>query len=343
MRARFPWSLIVLLLFPAFLSGCGGLLGSPAGPTPVFLPPTATPPVYPFVPGVHRYVGPEGRLTVPTPTPAPTPTRLPTPEPLLPKDVSAAVPGPAGSGVVPGEEGPPSCIDEYRGMLIDYRGRVPFGSQVALQLSRELEELRPDCVAEGWAARFEADVVCVSGSVAGLPLSPGLTWRLQSLSKPQAAPTARDGGGNILVHFARLPFVEARGCWFYRSSSRTWAWFVSGGDSGVDRPRFPLCEGRLRDLISSPQEGFGPLHVVRALDEVRLQLPSPCSSPLWDVFPSTDSHEDCGVPGGTWVNPEGFLVVTWHEDHTPADGAVCWALPPGGVEWEFSYPVEVEE
>ena len=342
MKSRFPEFLVILLL-PALLAGCSGFLpaGPPARPTPVSLQPTPAPEAHPFVPGVHRYVEAGDRLTIPTPTPRPSPT----PRPTL--DWSQEV-SPSGNGnpAVPVEVAEPedeiqSCSDLYRQMLIDYRGRVLFGSQVALLLSRELRELRPDCVEQGWAPRFEADLVCVSGSVAGMRISDGLTRRPHSLASPRALPTARDDRGNILVHFARLPLVDERGCWYYSASGEAWAWLVSGSDSGIDRPEFPACDRRLRELLSaSAGDDFGPLHVARALDEVRLRMSARCGSPLWDIFPASGSHEDCGVAGDTGLNPEGFLVITWHENHIPADGAICWALPPGSSGWEFFYPEE---
>ena len=344
MRSRFPEFLVILLL-PALLSvllaGCAGFLpGSPARPTPVFLQPTPVP-VHPFVPGVHRYVEAGDRLTIPAATPRPIPTPRPSPTPGFSLEVSQSGDGGGAVEVVGPGDGIRSCTSHYRQMLIDYRGRVLFGSHVGLLLSRELRKLRPDCVGQGWKPSFEADVVCVSGGVAGMRISDALTWLPHSLASPRALPTARDDRGNILVHFARLPLVDERGCWYYSAAGDAWAWKISGGGSGIDRPEFPACDHRLRELLSaSAGWDFGPLQVARALDEVRLQLPARCGSLLWDIFPASGSHEDCGVAGDTGLNPQGFLVITWHENHIPADGAVCWALPPGSTGWEFFYPKE---
>ena len=336
------WLLLLAWVPALLLVACAGA-GGPVSPSPVALQPTPAPDVHPFVPGVHRYVGEGDRLEIPTPTPVPTLTPLPVRDGGG-KRVSAEMEQEAAASAVPLEtsEEPRSCIDHYRAMLIEYRGRVPFSSQVALQLSRELGELRPDCPAQGWAPRFEPGLVCVTGSVSEVPISPRLTQRRHSLSTPQPLPTARDDRGNILVHFARLPLRDEAGCWYYRASRDAWAWLVSGVDSGVDRPRFPACDGLSRSLLAALTGEFGPLQIARALDKVRLQLPSECGSPLWDIFPASGSHEDCGVPGGTGRSPDGFLVVTWHEEHLPADGAVCWVLFPGGSEWRPYYPKEDE-
>ena len=338
MRSWFPRFLVILIL-PGLLAVWAGCLTDSGGePTPVFLQPTSAA-VHPFVPGVHRYVEDGDRLIIPTPTPQPTPTPWASPTP----DFSGEVSQPGDGAVEVAEPGDEirSCTSHYRQMLIDYRGRVLFGSHVALLLSRELRDLRPDCVEQGWEPRFEANVVCGFGKVAGMRISNALTWQSHSLASSRALPTARDGRGNILVHFARLPLVDQRGCWYYSASRKAWAWKISGGDSAIDRPEFPVCDHRLQELLSaSTDEDFGPLQVARALDEVRLQMSARCGSSLWDIFPASGSHEDCGVAGNTGLNPLGFLVITWHEDHIPADGAVCWALPPGSTGWQFFYPKE---
>ena len=337
------YSFLSLLLLSFLLAGCGGAAGVPVTPTPAYVPPAAAP-VHSFVPGVHRYVDPGDRLVVPTPTPAPTPTlvSLPGPAPV----VAVSSPGGSLSGLYGESEDAaavPSCVDHYRSLLIGYSGRVPFGSEVALQLSRELEELRPDCLREGWGPLFEADVVCVTDRVGDVPISRGLTWRHNSLSYPRAVPTARDSRGNILLHFARLPLRAERGCWYYSADARAWAWLAAGSGSGVDRPAFPPCGALLRDLLAPrAQLGFGPLQVVRALDEVRLRLPDPCGSPLWDVFPTSRFQEGCGVESGTGMTPAGDLVVSWQDGHSPADDAVCWVLPRGSGEWKFHY-IKVDE
>ena len=344
MRYRFP-DLLVLAVLVFVLSGCSGWPDEPKRSTPVVLP-QAVEPVYPVVPGVHRYVGSGDRLSfsVPTPTPRPTPRptrdfsvmRVPTQEPVVATPVPE-LPGMVWEGEIL------SCADEYRRMLINYDGRVPFGVEVAWSLSEELKDLRPGCVDEGWNPLFDAGVACVSGSVAGIRISPGLTRRLNSVSHPMALATGRDGNGNILVHFERLPFVDGPGCWYYNSTAQVWAWSVLGGSLGVDRRRFPACGHLLRSLTAvSANEDFGPVHVARVLDEVRRQLPVGCGSPLWNLFPGPGSHEDCGVSGDTGWNDDGYLVITWHSGYLPTDGSVCWVLAPGSQSWEFFYPRESE-
>ena len=336
--------LFVLAALAFLLSGCSGWSGEPERSTPVALP-KAVKPVYPFVPGVHRYVEPGGRLSFPVATP----TSPPTPRPTRDLTLSVATPTLAAKTPVPEHPGMfwegeiLSCADQYRRMLIEYDGRVPFGVEVAWSLSEELKDLRPGCVDEGWNPLFDPGVACLSGSVAGISISPGLTRRLNSVAHPMALPTGRDGQGNILVHFERLPLVDGPGCWYYNSAGQAWAWSVLGDSLGVDRPRFPACSRLLRSLTAAvADEDFGSVHVARALDEVRRQLPAGCGSILWNPFPGPGSHEDCGVSGDTGLNDDGYLVITWHPGYLPADGSVCWTLAPGSSSWEFFYPSESE-
>ena len=349
MSFRFLFLSLLGLLFPLSLGcdvGVGSLPGFSGGPTPVVLRSTPVP-EHPFVPGLHRYVEAGDRLVIPTFTPQPTPTPRVFPT-LVPTPTLEPVfsPGPRGVGSGAGSHlsgnALPSCTGVYREMLLEYRGRIPFSSQVARGLAEGLREDRPDCVEAGWAPELEADRVCILPHVAGVRLSRGLTWQRHSMADPRAVPTARDSSGSMLVHFARMPLVDARGCWYYHSPTREWAWLVSGSGSGVDRPRFPSCDGLLQELLST-LEAFGQIHVVRAIDEVRLQLPEECGTSLWSLFPSSGFHEDCGVAGNTGVNPEGFLVVSWQEEHLPWDNAVCWVLPEGSDVWEYYYVQEAVE
>ncbi len=318
--------------------GLGGL----GEPTPVSLPPATAEPVYPVVPGVHRYVEPDGRLVFAPPTPVPTPSPRPVRD--LAQIFSTPDAPPPTMTTAPAEppEEPPSCVDQYRRMLLDYDGRLLFGAEVAWSLSEDLKRLRPDCVESGWNPVLDTGVACVSGSVAGVDISLGLTRRIHSVAPPRALPTGRDDRGNVLVHFKRVPLFDRSGCWYYNSARRAWAWSVSGFDEGIDRPRFPVCDKLLRELAASDGDDFGPVHVARALDEARRQLPAECGSLLWNPFPESGSHRDCGVPGVTGRNDDGALVITWHPDYLPADGSVCWALPLDSGSWKFFYPRDNE-
>lgn len=151
-------------------------------------------------------------------------------------------------------------------------------------------------------------------------------------------PTGRDEKGNILVHFARLPDADAAGCWYYNAARQAWAWAAPGIGSGIDRPRFPACAGRLRSRLAAAAElGFGPVEVSRAVDAVRLRAPEQCGSPLWNPFPRAAPGAECGVEEPTGLTGAGRLVVHWHPDYLPADDSVCWILTLETAEWEFFY------
>ena len=325
---------MLLAVMTAGLLGCSSVSGEPARPTPVMLRPTA-PPVHSFVPGVHRYVDDSDRLVIPTLTPTPAPT--PRPAPVF-SGSSPAEPVVGPDSLPDDEGGELDCTAQYRRSLIDYRGRIPFGAEVARDLAEQVRENRPGCVDEGWAPELEPGRACLRGRIAGLHVSPGLTGRSNPIALPVLLTSGRDDAGNILIHFARLPSQDARGCWYYDVDLEAWAWLVSGRDSGIDRRPFPLCDSRLREMISvSASPDFGPAEVARAADRVRLENPAACSSPLWSLFPSSHPHEDCGSPSGTGIDDDGSLVITWHGDYTPSDYAVCWVLPAGADAWDVHY------
>ena len=328
---------VLLMALLMALLGCSGGSGEAEQPTPVLLRPTLEP-AHEFVPGVHRYIAESDRLVIPTLTPMPTPTPTLRSAPVF---SGSGTPEPSSDALqVSMDDADESlgCTAQYRRMLVSYRGRIPFGAEVAQSLAADLLELRSDCVEDGWAPEFTSSRACIRGRVAGVSISPGLSGRSNSIALPAAFVSGRDDQGNILLHFARVPHQDSPGCWYYSAGREAWAWMVLGGDSGVDRRSFPLCDGRLREMISaSAGPGFGPADVARTADEVRLWFPDHCGSPLWNLFPSAYPNEDCGSLSGTGIDPDGSLVVTWHADYTPSDYAVCWVLAAGADAWDVYY------
>lgn len=333
---------VLASVLAAGLLGCSGASGGrPDGPTPVLLRPTAAP-VHEFVPGVHRYVGDSDRLVIPTPSPTPTPTRRPPP---VFSSSGGGEPHPTLEAAPGGGDDrlPLTCTAEYRRSLVDYRGRIPFGAEVARDLAERLREARQDCAGDNWAPELSSSRVCFRASIAGVNVSPGLTGRASSVAIPVVLTSGRDDSGNILLHFARLPSRDDPGCWYYQASREAWAWIALGRDSGVDRRPFPGCDRRLRQLVSADDgPDFGPAAVARATDEVRLQVPSDCGSTLWNPFPSSHPHEDCASRSGTGIDEDGSLVITWHPGYPPSDYAVCWVLPAGTDVWDVYYVREEE-
>ena len=166
-----------------------------------------------------------GRLVIPTATPFPTPTPWPT------LDSGWRV-SPTPEFRVPVVEDPRSCTGEFREMLVNYRGRIPFSAQVAFLLARDLRSERPDCVDLGWNPEFDPGLSCEGASVGGVMLSPDLIYRAHALASRDPQPTGKDERGNVLVHFARVPLQDAPGCWYYSVKGQVWGWWVSGGGSG---------------------------------------------------------------------------------------------------------------
>ena len=141
-------------------------------------------------------------------------------------------------------EEPLSCVDDYRHLLVDYGPH--FSHEDASSLSEELKKLRPDCAEAGWnpitpsAGRHNSPKYYCGTTVAGTEISRELTYkRLSTSSSRYARPTGRDGKGNILIHFEKLPLVDSPGCWYYKADDQTWSWSVSKGNMGIDQARVP--------------------------------------------------------------------------------------------------------
>ena len=274
----------------------------------------------------------------PSPTPAPTrvlrvlPTRVP--------GVTSSVDPPAGEGDLDAgvEVGPLSCRDRYRLLLLEHAPGEPLGAEVAWGLSERLLEFRPECGAQGWAPEFGFGRACRSPKVAGVLVSGDLLRFEGPTNRAVAGPTGRDGDGNVLVQFARMPLGERGGCWYYEARTWRWAWAVDGGAMGqamgVDLPGFPGCESLLEAELSAylddGETEFLPVDAARAIDAVRTGSPGGCGTPLWGLYPRVSGWEGCGPGADTGVQEDGSLVVNWQELHPASDGSVCWMLEPGG-------------
>ena len=309
--------------------------------------------------GPWRLVGENDRLVfeqaeteaAASPTPRPTlviATRVPegdleaTLRPTLSLGRSFPRPVVVDVGVLP-------CEKQFRRMLIDYDGRVPFGPEVVSELSERLGELRPDCLDGGWAPEFGLGVQCLGVSVGGMRIGDGfIRWEGSIKKRAKVFSTRRDGGGDILVHFEKLPFLGEGGCWYYEVRSRSWGWVVVAPDGlygGRDFPEFPLCEAYLKQVLweSWQKGGSGDLDargVARGVARVRLDIPGECGTRLWSVFPKVGPQEGCLLEGPTGDLQGTALVVNWHDDFPASDGAVCWVLSVDDGEWVPFYGIE---
>ena len=227
-----------------------------------------------------------------------------------------------------------SCVDQFRRMVVAYDGRQPFGPEVAEGLSAELIEMRPDCVEQEWAPEFGLEPVCIQDKVAGERLPGGLLRREGDLGHASALSTRKDGVGNVLLHFDRVPFEDTRGCWVFTKFDARWAWAVSGVGSGVDAPRFPWCEQALREKLLGLGDGgkVGSLEVVRGIEEVRSVLSGRCRREGWELFPQDGGHVQCGGEVTGWVEKD-VLVVNWQMEYPASGGAVCWVYVGETGEW----------
>ena len=219
-----------------------------------------------------------------------------------------------------------SCDDHYRRMLVGYKGRLPFGPEVAGDLSQRLLGERPDCGEDGWAPEFQLEPVCIMGRLGGRRLPETMVVREGSMKVPRALGTKQDDHGNVLVQFKRLPLVEAKGCWLFMKLDGAWAWFVSGVGEGVGEMVFPECDGLLRaELMGTRGEVVGAGAVVRLVEQIRDGSGGDCPSGGWDLYPREEGHDVCGLGGvETGWKEDGSLVVNWQFDYPAAWGSLCW-------------------
>ena len=297
-----------------------------------------------------RYVDRGDRLVFMTTAPTPTPTPWPSRElvgraggrsgPELPEGAIRGV------GVIPGREAEGvsapeglGCVEHYRWLLKGYWGRRPFGPETAALLSEKLKGERADCVAEGWSPEFSLEAVCRTGTVAGTEISSRLVRREGSMRQRRALSSGKDGNGNILVQFEKLPLSDGRGCWYFKAGKGRWSWVVLGEKSGIDAPRFPVCEARLKEkVLAGDVENLRVIDVAAAVDRVKFEFGAECGTGNWDIYPGSGGSEVCSVAAETGYQDGGVLVVNWQEEHPASDGAVCWVHDLGSGQWESSYP-----
>ena len=362
------------------LAACGG---EPAPhPTPVasIITPVAPTPDIPVL-----LTGAEDRLVLPTLTPAAEPAGVARAGGAQPTAVPATPgygrPTPAlsfssisggGSGVVPSADNTgsdpvvdvtltqdeidsamvlrrPGCGEDFRARLINYAGPESFGAEVATRLSEEMLEGRPDCVEQGWTPVFSNLAVCrrvkVTGAAdSGVPT----TFTVSSLRQVRLGPSIRETAyGRILLHFAKLPFRDEGGCWYYRADNRNWYWNVRGQlagssrfqdiDSGRDEPVFEQCDSLLEilvpKLIAAGAE-LDSLLVANAIDRIRLQVHEHCAATgpygnyLWSTYPRALPQNGCPVSVPTGALGEDRYVIHWADGHFDARGRPCWVLEP---------------
>ena len=331
---RYMWVVLLAVLLSLVLAGCGGSPDDEVAPAPggermasvgaeVTVAPVATLPVVKLLP------------TVVVPEVADTPVAALQSTEVSPADTQAVAFGfvPLTEEEVKGLE----CQTRFRDVLVGYEEGAGFAAEVVDKLAREFLESRPDCKDIGWSPAFNFERVCVRESVAGVRLPNGLLDYVGSMGIPQSVGTARDEGGNMIIHFAKMPMEDAQGCWFYEARKRSWHWFV-GGDvrsRGTDGPVFPSCEARLKELLEEEALGGGlsAAHAGQLVQYVYFEFGDECPREIWSPFPLSGSVEWCGDGWSTGVMDDGTVAVNWYGRYAPASGALCWVLPSGSSEW----------
>lgn len=290
----------------------------PSGLNPADDPGVATIESDPVSPTVAATVAPlpTGTL-IPALTATPEVTEIPTPEPV--HDVVRM-----------------TCTIDYRRWLVeedwfdarDLHNRLP-----------EFEELRPDCVGDKFAPEFSSLAVCQhKNRVGGHTVSSMFTID-PTVSSRGLAETGKDLSG-ILIHFLRLPNVDAPGCWYYDTYHDEWVVSVvdEQGRRLIPTPEatvaaataFAMCDEELRWRLLADMEPIAAGSMQVLADRVARGFGS-CNLGWGPVVSPERLHPDCPVtPSGR--DSMGNLVVHWNLP--PDDGSACWMYDIRSDHWD---------
>lgn len=322
------WRLLAAMLtvlLAALACGAGDL---PFAPAPAETPaPVGVAGVRPTLPAEVASYGNVPRLRFRTPEPTATPTRRPTP--VWPTATATPTPAEVADGIIDlteGAEYPAYCLTHYRQLLVaGAEAREQFRPDDVYAVGLEFEQLRPDCVAQGFAPEPDFGLSCRTGwGVDGVEVSLDLLGRRGLKRQRELGPTGRDARGNILVQYARLPYRDRAGCWYYDAGTRLWSWRIEpAGDlereTGSQEADLTVCDRMLRERMTG---GFDRLAQVAGMVEQVLAAEAHCRGRGWRPFPQELPPADCGLEGDR-------VWVYWHPEHRPYDGAACWPIPEG--------------
>ena len=269
----------------------------------------------------------------------------------------------------------PSCIDDFRQMLLNYDGVEEFGPEVAGKISDRLVGRRPDCLEQGWAPVFgiEPDI-CVDIKVGGYKVG----FNEGKYGAYRLKPTMRNirkmphvHVQYMLVHFKEFPFLEpvdgvmpgpgqfVGGCWYYEGladGGGRWYWnkylyelrprddgkglfpkkLLGYFDTGVDQASFPHCERLLRSLLEVMVSEGVSLDTYGVAGAIdRVREMEPGCNAAWGLFPAV--HPAPGCPGSlpTGSQADGSLVVNWERSFPDAFGGSACWVLSPEGEWGF--------
>ena len=315
---RLPLLLFGLLAALACGSGASApaLSGGPPAPGGVATGPRPT------LPAEVSGYGNVPRLQFRTPEPTATPTKRPSS--VWPTVAPAPAPTTAGADDGGGEEYPAYCLTHYRQLLVagaETRGRFRPDDVYAVGLA--FGQLRPDCVAQGFAPEPDFGLPCRTGwGVDGVEVSLDLLSRRGIKRQRELGPTGRDRRGNILVQYARLPYRDRAGCWYYDAGTRLWSWRIEPEgelerETGSQVADLTVCDRMLRERMVA---GFDRLAQVAGMVEQVLATEAHCLGRGWRPYPQEMPPDDCGLDADR-------VWVYWHPEHRPYDGTACWPEP----------------
>lgn len=239
-----------------------------------------------------------------------------------------------------------ACIAEFRRRLAgyvpaDFRGEELDGFVVGRLAAQFLEE-RADCAELGWAAEPREEAVCKELYLpSSLPEKrqlnvPDSLWD-RTERRPRTGATQKEGR-HVVVHFDRLPYQDAAGCWLYHGSYGVWAWEAfansSGLDSvggGVDWAEFPECWTAVAEeaatAIADPYRVVDVASLEIMVERVRRQGPERCDSARWRATPREQPAQGCPVLEPVGKQEDDSVVLHWSAE--PPEYYACWVWQHG--------------
>ena len=213
------------------------------------------------------------------------------------------------------------CRGHFRQALLAVEEEGPLDSGTLEQLSAAMVAANPQCAASGWSPEFAEEAVCKEAKFGGENVEgsfkivrPG---RFLGLT-----PSAKAETGSLLVHFAKVPYSEAEGCWSYSAYRRVWHWWqaikptpmsstweIEEGSVALAMPRLTAPPAPARPQVANP---------TRDTDRQALTALFRLSDgEKWDITGTWAGHGELGTWEGVEADDNGRVTRLTINAHTP--------------------------
>ena len=213
------------------------------------------------------------------------------------------------------------CRGHFRQALLTVEEQGPLDSGTLEQLSAAMLAANPQCAASGWTPEFAEEAVCKEANFGGqnveLPFKIVRSGRLLGLT-----PSAKAETGSLLVHFAKVPYSEAEGCWSYSAYRRVWHWWqaikptpisstweIEEGSVALAIPRLTAPPAPARPPVANPT-GDTDRQALTALFQLS-------DGEKWDITGTWAGHGELDTWEGVETDGNGRVTRLTINAHTP--------------------------